>query len=77
MRRWLMFLIAKLALVTCAFYMLTAIVIEVGILVLIHVRSGGIFYGISYRVWVIGFAAIWLVSFSLAWRIIMVPLRAN
>ncbi len=45
-----MFLIAKLALVTCGFYMLTAIILEIGLLVLVYVK-GGIFYGISYRVW--------------------------
>ena len=71
-----MFLIAKLALVTCAFYMLTAIVIEVGILVLTQV-CGGVFYGVSYRAWAVGFAAIWLVSFSLAWRLIVVPFLAS
>jgi len=71
-----MFLIAKLALVTCGVYMLTAILLEVGLLVLTHVK-GGNFYGISYRVWAVGFAALWLISFSLAWRIVMVRLRAR
>jgi hypothetical protein len=71
-----MFLFAKLALVTCGVYMLTAIMLEVGLLLLTHVK-GGIFYGISYRVWAIGFAAVWLVSFSLAWRIVMVPFLAR
>jgi len=71
-----MFLIAKLALVTCGFYMLTAIVLEVGLLVLGYVK-GGILYGTSYRVWAVGCAALWLLSFSLAWRIVMVPLRVG
>ena len=71
-----MFLIAKLALVTCGVYMLIAIILEVGLLVLTHVKSG-IFYAISYRAWALSFAGLWLVSFSLAWRIVMVPLRAR
>ena len=71
-----MFLIAKLALVTCGVYMLTAIILEVGLLLLTHLK-GGIFYAISYRAWAVGFAGLWLVSFSLAWRIVMVPLRAR
>jgi hypothetical protein len=71
-----MFLIAKLALVTCGVYMLTAIVLEVGLLVLVYVK-GGIFYGTSYRVWAVAFAALWLMSFSLAWRIVMVPFHAR
>jgi len=71
-----MFLIAKLALVTCGFYMLTAIILEIGLLVLVYVKVG-IFYGISYRVWAVGFAALWLVSFSLAWQIVMVPFGAR
>jgi hypothetical protein len=45
-----MFMIAKPVLVTCGVYMLTAIILEVGLLVLMHVK-GGIFYAISYRVW--------------------------
>jgi hypothetical protein len=71
-----MFLIAKLALVTCGVYMLTAILLEAGLLVPTHVL-GGILYGISYPAWAVGFAALCLVSFSLAWRIVMVPLRAG
>jgi len=71
-----MFLLAKLALVTCGFYMLAAIILEVGLLVLVQMK-GGIMYGISYRLWAVGFATIWLVSFSLAWRIVMIPLRGR
>jgi hypothetical protein len=71
-----MFLIARLALVTCGIYMLIAILIEIGIFVLMHLW-GGVFYGISYRPWAVAIAALWLESFSLAWRIVMVPLRAR
>jgi hypothetical protein len=71
-----MFLIARLALVTCGICMLIAILIEIGIFVLMHLW-GGIFYGIRYRPWAVAFAALWLESFSLAWRIVMVPLRAR
>jgi hypothetical protein len=72
-----MFLFAKLALVTCGFYMLAAILLEFAVLVLMHMKGGIFFFGISYRVWAGAFCVLWFISFSLAWRIVMSPLRTG
>ncbi len=69
-------IIAKLALVTCVIYMLIPILLEACLLVLTHVK-GSIFHAISYRVWAISFALLWLVSFSAPGWVVIVPLRAR
>ncbi len=72
-----MFLIAKLALVTCAVYMLTALTAEAGVLGLNRLMGGGFGYALNYRGGLVIFAVVWLLSFSLAWRVVMVPLGAR
>ena len=69
-------IIAKLALFTSGVYMLIAILLDAGLLVLTH-RKGGIFYAINYRAWAIGFGIFWLISFSVAWKIVITPLKAR
>jgi hypothetical protein len=71
-----MFLIAKTALVTCAFYIGIAIVLEALLLGVTHWK-GGIFYSINFKAWAIVFGLIWLASFALAWRVTIVPLLAR
>jgi hypothetical protein len=70
-------LFTKVALVTCAFYLGLNVVLEVGFFGLarwkggvagIHFTRGGqyIFFGI-----------LWLISYSLAWRIVAAPIFAR
>jgi hypothetical protein len=65
--------VLKLALLTCAFYLIAAICIEAAILAFSHWRGG---YAIYFSSWtgialvVCFFGTIWLVSFLLAFRII-------
>ena len=71
-----MFLIAKTALVTCAFYIGIAIVLEALLLGVTHWK-GGIFYSINFKAWAVVFGLIWLASFALAWRVTIVPMLAK
>jgi hypothetical protein len=71
-----MFLIAKTALVTCAFYMGLSVVLEVLLLGFMF-RKGGIMYSLNFKAWALIFGVIWLASFALAWRVTIVPLLAK
>ena len=71
-----MFLIAKTALVTCAFYVGMSILLEV-ILLGLTFWKGGIMYSLNFKVWVLMFGVIWLASFALAWRLTVVPFLAK
>ena len=71
-----MFLIAKTALVTCAFYVGMSILLEVLLLGLTFWK-GGIRYSLNFKVWVLMFGVIWLASFALAWRLTVVPFLAK
>ena len=71
-----MFVIAKLALVTSAFYVGIAIALEALLLGLMY-SKGGIFYTINFKGWAILFGLVWLASFALAWRFMMVPFLAK
>ena len=71
-----MFIIAKLALVTCAFYVGLSLLLEAALLGLALWR-GGIFYSINFKAWALIFGPMWLVSFAVAWRIMMVPFLAR
>jgi hypothetical protein len=67
-----MFVIAKLPLVTSAFYVGIAIALEALLLGLMYWK-GGLFYTINFKGWAVLFVLIWLASFALAWRVMMVP----
>jgi hypothetical protein len=71
-----MFLIAKTALVTCAFYIGIAIVLQALLLGITHWK-GGVSYAINFKAWALIFGLIWLASFALAWRITIVPVLAK
>ena len=71
-----MFLIAKTALVTCAFYVGISVLLE-ALLLGVSPWKGGIMYSLNFKVWALWFGVIWLASFALAWRIIVVPFVAN
>jgi hypothetical protein len=67
-----MFLILKSALLTCVFYVAAAVLLEGLLLGLVYLK-GGIVYAINFKFWAITFGAIWLGSFALTWRVLMVP----
>lgn len=67
-----MFLILKMARVTCAFYLAGSILLEALLLGVVHWK-GGIFYWFNFKSWALIFATIWLGSFALTWRVVMVP----
>jgi hypothetical protein len=71
-----MFLILKMAVVTCAFYLAAGLLLE-ALLFLATFLFGGLMYTLHFKVWALIFGAIWLASFALAWRVIMVPLLAR
>jgi hypothetical protein len=72
----MMFLIAKTALVTCAFYVGMSILLEALLLGFMFWR-GGIMYSLNFKAWALTFGAIWLASFALAWRVTIVPFLAK
>lgn len=67
-----MFLILKMALVTSAFYVVAAVLLE-GLIMGVVYWEGGISYTINFKSWAIVFGAIWLASFALTWKVVMVP----
>jgi len=68
-----MFLIAKLALLTSAFFVSTTVLIEALLLAMVYWK-GGIFYFFHFWRWASMFFILWFLSFSLAWRIVIFPL---
>ena len=75
-RGWAMFLIAKTALVTCAFYLGISILLEAVLLGLTFLK-GGMMYSLSFKLWALVFGPIWLGSFALSWRFTTVPYVAK
>ena len=67
-----MFLIAKMALVTCGFYLGIAVILEIALLVVSR-RGGGVMYTLAWWHWLPIFAIAWLISFGLAWLVFMRP----
>jgi len=66
-----MFLIIKMAFITCAFYIVVALILEGGLL--LAASKGGIFYILDWRWWGAAFFVVWLISFALAWLVFMRP----
>ena len=67
-----MFIIIKMALVTCAFYLGIAILLDIASFV-VAARTGGIMFALNYWMWGLIFAFVWLISFVLAWLVFMLP----
>ncbi len=61
-------MILRLALLTCAFYLAIAILIEVASLILARLLGG---FAISTKPWgwALIFGFMWLISFTLAWHV--------
>lgn len=70
-----MFLFIKMAVVTCAFYLVVSLIIEGGLF--LAALKGGIFYTLDWRWWGVVFAVVWLISFVLAWLVFMRPFIAS
>ena len=71
-------LILRLAAVTCIFYLAAAVVIEATLIALTHVLGGIMFLSTRPRLaGIVLFGSIWLVSFLLAWRIVVTPISAK
>jgi hypothetical protein len=68
-----MFSLVRLALVTCAFYIGIALLIQ-AVLFGITAWKGGVFYTVNLWGWGLVFGIVWLISFVLAWRLMVVPL---
>jgi hypothetical protein len=64
-------IILKHAGLTCFFYLAIALLIEAGISIWIRVGKGGMI-GLRGLPFVVLFGIIWLLSFSIAWRIVAI-----
>jgi len=71
-----MFLIARTALITGAFYVGISVLLE-ALLLGLTFWKGGIGYSLNFKAWVFIFGVIWLVSFALAWHVTIAPLLAK
>ncbi len=60
-------IVLKLALLTCAFYLVIAVLTQAVEIAAARVLGG---VTISLAVWAVFFAFVWVVSFSLAWRVL-------
>ncbi len=65
--------VLKFAAVTCAFYVSAALLIEILLIVLAHLLGGVGFFGTRLG-WAICFGMVWLISFLLAWHVVMRPI---
>jgi hypothetical protein len=62
-------IIIKLALLTCGFYLATALLLQ-GLLFVLALMKGGIGLHATRGGWFFFFAIVWFISFSLAWHIV-------
>jgi len=66
----------RLALYTCAVYLVLTIALELVALAFVYLR-GGLFIGLSVRLYGPIFAILWLISFAVGWRIFTHGFQAN
>jgi hypothetical protein len=67
-------IIINLALITCAFYMGLAVLLQGGLLLVTH-RTESVFVGGKLLVSI--FAVMWAISFGLAWYVVSASIRAK
>lgn len=72
----MMFFFTKLALVTCAFYVGIAVLLDAAAFGM-AVWKGGFVYALTRTGGLVLFGVTWLISFLLSWRIVMTPLLAR
>ena len=61
--------VLKLATVTCAVYMAISCLLFLGVIAVAHLK-GSVWYALSWRAFGLLFAMVWVVSFSVAWRVV-------
>jgi hypothetical protein len=61
--------ILKLAIVTCVVYMAITCVLFLATIALAHLK-GSVGYDLNWRAFGLLFAFVWIVSFSVVWRIV-------
>lgn len=66
----------KLALVTCAFYLCFAVLLDAMMLGMTMWKGASGIYA-TKTAWLMFFGTAWLVSFLLSWRIVVVPIFAR
>lgn len=66
-------LFTKLALVTCAFYLGFAALLD-SIQLIAAVKTSGFFVYSSRIGWLGFFALVWIISFLVSWRLVITPL---
>jgi len=66
--------ILRLAIVTAAFYVALAVVIELGIFVFAYLRGSAMLVA-SGGLWWLFFAFLWLLAFALAWHFVPIGPR--
>lgn len=69
-------IVLKLAILTCGFYLGISILVETALFVAARMKEGFMFYA-TLRGWAVFFAIVWVLSFGLAWRIVVGGLRAR
>jgi hypothetical protein len=67
-------MLLRLALLTCAFYLAIAVLAEVGVFVAARIK-GSFGYVASPWGWAVWSGVMWLISYSLAWRVIKAWVR--
>ena len=68
-------LFTKFALVTCSFYLGITVLLEASVLGIGALKGFGIV--MQRPVLYVGFGLIWLLSFTLAWRIVWTPILSR
>jgi hypothetical protein len=75
--------IFKLGLLTCAFYMVLTILLEAGLWAVAYFKGLGVVIDYRHPFWTLGIklgaisGALWCISFSAAWYIVYLGLRAR
>jgi hypothetical protein len=75
--------IFKLGLLTCAFYVVLTILLEAGLWAVANSKGFGVFFSYRHLFWTLGiklgaiFGALWCISFSAAWYIVYLGLKAR
>jgi hypothetical protein len=70
-------LIMKLALWTCAFYLLLALLMELALFVFLNWKGDSVGVFFRWWGWATLFGAVWLISFSGAFYIVLSGIRAK
>ena len=73
----------KLGLLTCGFYVVLTMLLELGIWAVAYFKGLGVFFGEKHWYWTLGlklgfiFGTLWIISFSAAWCIVYLGLKSK